>query len=379
MFGDGVRGQITRSLLVVGGICSLFVGLVALWGLSQEALEQTTHFHRSMASLVQAHVREEIQDGLDVLEAAAEKVAAKPFTSFDLAPTLELAVRFQPLFYSIYAFDASGEIILRQYPDGPQDAEGRSQRLGHKDDEAFRQAAWASLKDGQPRTLSIKLSSSGNLFIPLIVAVKDPQGKIVGLLSGAISAAGRGFDEMLQAMAPEPAGYVVLTDTNQKVLAHTRRSPFERRATFQAERKTWLGGTWLVRGDEVDFYSEARLDDIGLRVLVAMPGQEALADLPLVLVKTAGAALLAMILAGIFGLRLGERLGGPIHELLEGIRQIGDGVYSHRVDLEGESEFEEVAEAVNTLAENLGRQRVIEELWNPEEDEASSDQVAKEG
>ena len=359
-----IRIRTMWALFAVGGLAALLVGMVTTVTMTLEVYRQVGAANRGLARVLVAHVGEEIRDGEALLERVTAKVRGMWFDEVNLDPVLADALHFHPIFDSIYGYAPDGQVVIRRYADGKGEDEGRSKSLQEKSDREFVAQALATLKDGRTRKLPVRLTSRGNLFIPILAATRGPDGAIKGVLSGAISAAGQGFQEMIQDMAPGHRGYVLLLDRTRRVLARTSHAPGVVGEEFAPELRERWGQLQLQRDGAVDCVAEAVLSDVALHVLVGIPRDEALEALPGVLTKIALTALLALVLAGLLGVWLSERLTGPIREVLEGIRCLGDGVLTHRIPVEGEDELAEVGRAFNRLAESLARNRMIEEFWN---------------
>ncbi len=374
---SGSRGSIrVRTLwamLAVGGLAAVLVGAASMAALTRELHYQAGTTTALVCRMVKTHVNEEIGAGRQLVERAAARLAETRFDEDSLDRVLGDALAFHPVFDSIYAYDLAEQVVIRRYPTGKDTSPGRSRTLDEKGDPPFSEAARKTLVDGETRALPVRISSKGTSYVPLITGVRGPDRKVVGLLSGAISAAGQGFQEMIAALALGHRGYVMLTDAEGVVLASSEGAPAKVGERFSPERTRHWGELQLVHPGGIDFASVQELDGIGIRVVCGLPREKALEALPEVLTRAAVMALLALVLAGALGVWLSERIAGPIQRLVEGIRRLGEGVLTHRVPVEGEDELADAASAFNRLAETLARNRMIEEFWNdPDLDDSGS-------
>lgn len=372
-----IRTRTMWALFATGGLTALLVGAVMTATLIREVYNQVGYANARVAALLLAHVKEEIDDGRQLIERVAQKMKVPYFDVVNLDPLLGDALAFQPIFDSIYAYGPDENIVIRRYVDGIASNEGRSKNLVEKNDPNFLKSGRLTLRDGKTRTLPVRLSSRGNSYVPVITGVLGEKGEVKGLLSGAISAAGEGFREMIQEMAPGRRGYVVLLDFENRVLARTFAAPGKVGSPFPGRFRERWGAYQVVRPGGIDFAAEASHEEIGIKVLVAIPRDEALAALPGVMARIGVTALVALVIAGFLGIWLAERLTGPIRELLEGIRRVGDGVLTHRLPVEGDDELAEVSRAFNRLAETMARNRMIEEYWVDPELAAEADEEAE--
>lgn len=358
-----IRDRAMWALFMVGGLAALIVGAVTMYTMAAEIHRQVEVANKSRATALARHVHAEISLGQRLLETVAEDPATKKMEPGAMDQAIGHAVNFNPIFHSIYAYDAAENVVLRRYGPGQESSAGRSRTLGEKRDTEFVELARATMRDGRSRLLPVRLSPANNLFVPCLTAVPGEGGKFLGVLSGAISAAGLGFREMIQGLAPGRRGYVVLLDGEQRVLAATNYAPGKVGEVFPHPIDWYWGQPAVLHPRGVDLAARVPVKDVGIDVLVALPRDEALDVLPQALFKVLAASLAALALAGVFGFWLSERLTEPVNELLDGIRKLGDGILTHRLDPQGEDELAEVGRAFNKLAESLARNRMIEEFW----------------
>lgn len=352
MTGGTVRGRTLRVVLSAATLTAVLVGLAAMWTLRRELEAAAREVNQARAARLASHVRGAVERGTASLEAVATTLAARSLDPPRMAPVLDLSLHIQPTFRSIYAYDAEGKVLLRRYraseaPAGPGTPE-RSATLAEKDDAEFQASAAAVLADGESRTLALRRHRGGDLFLPCLVAVIGANGKPRGLLSGAVSAGGEGFDTMLAGLAPGAGGWVALTDADGAVLAASPHAPRQR-------------GQLAPPSSEVR--ATATMDDLGLRAVVALPTAEAYAALPGALGNLVLAALAALLIGGAAGVVLALRVTAPLGELVQGIRRVEEGVLGHRVQVDGEDEVAEVSRAFNRLAETLARHEMLGAIW----------------
>lgn len=364
MARGSIRHRTTQALFLVGAVTAALVGAVTTRTLTRELRGQVEVANQGRAEAVAAHVRAQILQGRELLEAVASDPEVQTMDPGALERVLGLAVRFNHVFHSIYAYDLAGQVVLRRYRRGSATDEGRARSLDEKGDAPFVRVARATMQDGASRFLKVRRSSWGTLFIPCLVAAQAPGQPIRGVLSGAISAAGSGFQEMIQGLAPGAGGYVVLLGERGEVLARTRRAPGEVGEVFPAEVRRAGAASRVVRAGGLDLAGRAGIPEFGVEVLVALPQDEALDALPRALLDVVLAALGALVVAGLLGGVLAVRLTGPLERLLAGIREVGRGVLTHRVGIEGDDEMAEVGAAFDRLTESLARNRMIEEFWS---------------
>lgn len=359
-------------MVLVGAVGALATGVVGTAMLTRELERQVGETCRARALAISDRVLGTVGVGQGLLETLAEEVGKGPLTPAALDSPLGALLAWNPLFHSIYVYDAAGKVLLRRYASGAESESGRSRGLQDKADVELAEAGLAALADGQGRLLPARRSPAGSLFLPCLAPIRDPAGQVRGLLSGAISASGFGFTTMLQGQAPGRTGFVLLLDRERRLLAAAGPSGLELGEPVPFGAGGEVAGTRLQLPGGPALAWRHAVPELGLEVLVVQPRAEALGALPATMSVMGLATLGALALAALFGLLLGERVAGPVARLTQGIRRVGDGVFSHRVAEEGNDEVAEAAARFNRLAETLERMELVDRAWGATDPQAEA-------
>jgi HAMP domain-containing protein len=353
-------------VLATAAATGVLVGGVAMALFYRELVAEASASNAERAAAIAAHVSGALDEGRTLLERVAAEAGRRGFDRATLDALLGGIVDFLPTFDSIYAYDRAGRVVIRRGPGGIAGDEGRARSLAEKGDPVFVDAAEAAMADGRSRLLPARVSGPGTLFIPCLVPVKDGTGQVVGLLSGAISTAGKGLAEAIRGLAPRAQGWIALIGPGQTLLARSGSAPGEVGRPFPLALPDPPGpGRIEAPGGEL-VAATAHLPEILLTVLVALPASEALAALPPALARLGLATLLGMVVAAGLAALLIDRLVARLSVVLAGIRALSEGKLAHRVPEEGSDELVELARSVNSLAGTLERTTLLDELWAEE-------------
>ncbi|MDH7482639.1 MAG: SpoIIE family protein phosphatase [Armatimonadota bacterium] len=160
-------------------------------------------------------------------------------------------------------------------------------------------------------------------------------------------------------------GYVFVVDKKGRVIAH----PLERMHLIGADfsrlgpvRQALEGKTDTALTREDIFTDPSgrevagvfhRIPDLGWVVVVQVPVSEAFGSQAGTFAIALAWAFLFAVLFGLFGLYLVRRVTIPISKLKEGAEAIGAGNLSWRINVRTRDELEDLADALNRMAENL--------------------------
>ncbi len=374
-----IRTQTLGALLGVGSAATLAVGGVLTFTLAKELKLQAQSTSQNRAEQISHHLQRRIQAGAKTLEVFAQTLKSTPMTEKALSEELSSVVRFHPLFRSIYVYSAEGRVLLRQYADGTADPEGRSLTLNTNLNQDFAEAVRLTLASGETNVRPVRGSRWGTLFVPCVVAIPGTSAPR-GVLSAAISFTGEGLPEMIQGLSPGKLGYIALIDDTGQILAKTSHAPPE--LEDYLKKQPSLLGYFDLNSGRRDLVNQARVGEIGLRVLVGIPELEAYPGLSRALWLATTTMLVVLLFAALAAVWWTSKIVGPLGAFLEGIRQVEAGVFGHRIQVEGEDELAEVGRAFNRLAEALARNRLIEETWSdlqeptPKDSSSSAEKAA---
>ncbi len=200
-----------------------------------------------------------------------------------------------------------------------------------------------------------------------VMSFHDPD-KLVGVLSCGLNIDGVVVQELIDGFGGS-GGFLLLTDQKGNILA--------RKGSGLPQGLTRAQCSRLPTGERFESTSAHLLNEdyyvtigsipgVNGYILVAAPKSQVLGFVYQTLSGMALLTMISLIIALCFGLWSANELSGPIAILLHGIRQVADGVVSHRIgrEAEGDGELAEACRAFNDMAGQLEKNHLIEEIWS---------------
>jgi signal transduction histidine kinase len=165
--------------------------------------------------------------------------------------------------------------------------------------------------------------------------------------------------------AAERSAHAYVLDEGGNLLAHPDHARVLAHENW-AERPLVRASSIRDQGSSIDRSSDPRLEDrvigvwrrvpeLGWRVLVEVPAHEFRAPMRTLARRVALGASAVSLLFLALGLSLVRRILLPLRELREGVLKIGAGDVGARLDVRTGDELEDLAGAVNQMAESLGQ------------------------
>ena len=163
------------------------------------------------------------------------------------------------------------------------------------------------------------------------------------------------------------SGYAYVVDSRGQVLAGSARGPEAGKDLAKLPQVAALiapGGTPLSSGTGADGHAVLTAANaapkLGWFVLFEQPTSQALAPIRDQLLRSALLIGLGLVVAILAGIVLARRMLIPITALRAGARKLGDGDFSHRIDVHTKDELEELSDQFNSMAGQL--QQTYEDL-----------------
>lgn len=196
----------------------------------------------------------------------------------------------------------------------------------------------------------------------------DPES-VIGVVSCSISLSDPGIHEIICGYPIDSEDILVLTDRNGMVLSWQGNIP-ENFAGLKIPvrfSEMHLASAIRVELGETEFLGTiAPVPVFDGFLLAAKPWHSAMAFLNQLLFDLALVFAVALVIAIAAGYFMASSLAEGISSLIEGIRQVANGVVSHRVDVNGEDELAEAGNAFNEMVGTLEKHQMIDEIWSKE-------------
>ncbi|GAB4267987.1 MAG: hypothetical protein Kow0029_02940 [Candidatus Rifleibacteriota bacterium] len=277
------------------------------------------------------------------------------------------------IFYSCSVYSKNGKIVsvaIRNRKDNFESAPEDFSAAGNGIN-PLKKAFDSVLATGNPSFTSFVSPVFQEKMLFILVPVFDfvDSSEVVGVVSCSISLSDPGIHEIICGYPIQDDDILVLTDklgcliswqgripdnfAGIEIPAQLASNPKGLAVTLQIASDTYLGTLSEIPG--VDGY-----------LLSARPWGKAMEFLNQLLLDLALVLAVALVIAVAAGFVLARTLADGINSLLDGIREVGRGVVSHRVEIIGEDELAEAGKAFNEMVDTLEKHRMIEDIWKNE-------------
>lgn len=337
----------------VGAVLVFALGMTVVHELVREDVaRQTGRQMQSAVTRAAADIDMRISSRLRALDAVAEQVRAE-----DLArdPERLLASRYAlaSMFDVLVLADASGQVIA-DYPMRPE-----RRKLNIADREYFTRA-----RDSQGAIVAEPYTGRVILrpLVPFAVALRDEQGRFIGMIMGALELMGGRFLRDIGSAGVGDSGRFMVVSRSAQLLMHPTRplGVLPDRHEDQWLHRAAEGWTGWTRINDKDgrpgpVVAAQALGQVPWVVLAHLPAAEADAavtrlDRIFVLVGAAGTLLLALLTWVVTSGNL-----GTLARLRRQVESIDAGTRSARVDVAGPVEVQGLARAFNGLLDSQRR------------------------
>ncbi len=356
------------ATLIPGLVLGIFVSFEVRKAMIGQALGFQKSLSRTIRKGLTARIRE-FQERLAGLAADPEIQS--------MAPDRQRAAFFSfldhhPLFYTIYAFDREGIVrstVSRDRSERDSAQIGRNFLQGATP--AARRAGemlQAVLTKGESVVTSKMSTIQGRAHLLLQVPVRDFSfpASITGALSASLNIDGPAIQSLAAGAEGSDQGFLIITDGDgAPILRYGPRLPagLEKVALSRPLAEGEEESTWTDLGSASFLVTVSRLPELNSLLFVGAPREAVVGTIDRTFGNMLVLAMLFSMIAAIVGGWFARSLVAPLSRLLEGIRKVGDGAISHRVEVDDESEIGEVAGAFNDLTRQLEKHRKLEDLW----------------
>jgi HAMP domain-containing protein len=365
--------QIRHQVLFL--LSSFMLATILLFGIfatSQIRRALTSQTVEAQAALAQA-IHQGLSMSFDEIIADLQQLSEDPrLQHLDRSaekPLNEFLVRSK-LFTNAMVYDLEGFVCASTERSSPQDAAklvGRNLLRSTQKLSDMSNSLKAALneKKMQISTLHSSLRQGQLLVIYFPIRAFDRNDCLRGILSMGIHLDGALLHEMLTRFSAKE-GFILLTDRNGKILARQGETLPENLARASVEPYPIPGtmpSTWSMLGNEECLVTTLAVTQLDMVLLVGRSKKGIVGTVNSLAANMLGIALILLLGAGFVAWLLADSYLSQILALLKGLRQIGSGVLSSRVEVVSDDELGEASQAFNTMAEGLEWSRLVEELW----------------
>lgn len=277
-------------------------------------------------------------------------------------------------FFSVFVFQPDGTVHTLAYRNrfagddpliGQSVLDPRQDRL-RAVSEAFRKVV-TTRELAVNESISFTGQRTELLVLLPVFSFHDPQ-RLVGVISCGLNIDGVVMQELIEGFGGA-SGFLLLTDSKGNILARKgngipvglTRARCDRLPVGSQFESTRVD----LQGQEY-FVTIGPIPGVNGYILLAAPTSEVLGFVSQTLWGMAMLTLISLVVALCFGLWSANEFSGPIAVLLQGIRQVADGVISYRIgpEAQGDGELAEACRAFNDMAGQLEKNHLIEEIWS---------------
>jgi HAMP domain-containing protein len=217
----------------------------------------------------------------------------------------------------------------------------------------------------QVSTLYSSLRQGQILVVNLPIRPWDQPSTVRGVLSMGIHLDGALLQEMLARYSVHD-GFLLLTDREGRILARQGRQIPGDLIRARLDPPPIPGrrpATWTRLGEQEFLVTALAFPQLEGFLVVGRSRAGIVTVVNDLARDLLGLALIPLLGAGLLAWLLADRYLTQILALLHGLRQVGAGILSSRVEVASDDELGEAAQAFNTMAEGLERNHLVEELW----------------
>lgn len=227
------------------------------------------------------------------------------------------------------------------------------------------------IRYGQPAFTSFFSPAFHDKMLFVLVPVfdfVDPES-VIGVISCSISLSDPGIHEIICGYPMDQEDILVLTDKNGLLLSWQGNLPDNFAGLKIPESLSEANQAKAIRVELAATEFLGTISPVPVFdgfLLAAKPWHLAMAFLNQLLLDLALVFAVALVVAVASGYFMATTLAGGISSLIEGIKQVRNGIVSHRVEISGDDELAEAGNAFNEMVETLEKHRMIDEIWSRE-------------
>jgi HAMP domain-containing protein len=375
MILPSVRLQTRTLVLVIAAVLVPF-GLLAVavvFQLRSSLTNAATVDHVALVARIQAIIESDFTDLHRQISLLAQDHRVQGMKEESVHEALHNFLGFNESFLSIFVYDSSRTLRFMEYRNHYR---GSRHLLGKRILELptpvagkLDAVATGVLKSGKPANFDYlsKHSAESQLLLMASIPSFTGVGPREGVLSCAIEMYSHEIQDIVDDVGLQGSMYCLILDRQNRVVAQ-KGSALDGPVVsaelppISPETKT-LFTSWMRVGNDEHLVTIGSLPQLSSTVIVGRPRSEVLSLMHRLTRRIISIALAGLVVAAACALALSRSLVGPILELTEGIRKVGDGATGHRIQARGEDELAQAAEAFNRMAAQLQKGKLMEQIW----------------
>ncbi|MHC9539043.1 MAG: HAMP domain-containing protein [Vulcanimicrobiota bacterium] len=361
-FLKSIKTQIILFCILIAVVSSTIIGITNY--LETGALLNRS-FDRELddtASLIKMNIEENLADARHTVSVLIDNESMKSLDRKRIDEISAHFIDFVNIFYNVFVYDRDGNLVSVTYykRENLHELQSHSVNFKLKKGEFYRIASKV-LEDGAPRFTSA--FHSKNNLVTAYVAPITRGSEIQGVVSCGIVVDNPKLKKLLQSLVPPYSGFICLMDSDGNIFGSEGEAPQELPAL--AKNIVQQGGSRkLLLNERTYRYVVKKIRDSNLFIMVAI-SERYLKDMLFTLVRELIIlnVISLFLVLGISTL-LAHILVKPLKKLVEGLREIGKGNYSCRIETKVYGEMKEAVQSFNEMSLMLEKNRMIEKIWN---------------
>ncbi|WP_328595575.1 diguanylate cyclase domain-containing protein [Rugamonas rivuli] len=343
------------ALVLVAGIGA---GGIALLIAESELRQVIARQELSLLTSAAAFIDSDIQDKRQLLRLLTEQMRGREVTLAEVQELVEAHQTLREEFFNVSAFDASGTLVASL-------RDRNAKRINIADRKYFQDTL--RLKEG---VISAPFRSvlSGRPVVVLTQPLQDGDGKIIGVLLGAIDLQRPSFSAQLDALRSNSAGYLFIVTDNGTTIHHPNRSLILEKGDdgpgtiVEAALRSpegWEDG--ILDDGEPVLLVHKHLREVDWTIALSYPVLSAFAPMHSVRLRAFVGSAILTGLAGLFGWAITKKLLQPLGRLHRHVEDISAGRADITVfDIDRADEFGHLSRAFYALSQR--REQAEQEL-----------------
>jgi signal transduction histidine kinase len=344
------RTFLIAFLLVSGGLITS--GAVELVFRYRESVESIGALQREMAQGVAFKIQAFVQDIEKTLRASTQtpEIVTEGLTDAYRFQLIKL-LRVAPAITTATALDTEGHETLKVSRVQMVQSQELAEQSTH---EAFTQA-----RQGASFLSPVYFVRQSEPYMRIGVPIERFAGDVVGVLIAEVNL--KYIWDVIANIKVGQTGYAYVVSRDGDLIAHPDISLVLQKQSVKhlgqvqaalAGRPGPFTAQSNLAGDQV-FPAYAAMPDLGWAVIVERSADEAYAPLYASMLRTGILLLLGLGMAVVASLLIGRRVVRPLAVLRQGAARIGTGALSHRIDIQTDDEFQDLATEFNHMATQL--------------------------
>lgn len=345
MIANTFKARIIILIVVFSFLSAAIIGGVSSYRNIREMKETIFSSNQTIATQVSYEIERFMSDNTELIITLSLSPTAYSMDAGKLGELIRIAQKNSPDFQTIYAMDRSGMQI----------AKTSSSVMNNKADaEYFKKAIAGNLYLSDVYISAVSRTPTITISTP----IKDPNGKILGVLAGDISL--KSIWEIAERTKIGNSGYIDIVDSKGGLIAHPDKERVIQNENIAQEAFIQR----VVRGDSgnAEAMSSTHVESLitfnpiksyHWGVVTYLPTSEFTSNTKQSLLVMLGLMLLVGIFAGATAIYVAANITKPLERLVESADKISSGDLSQVIQISGVVEINRLALSLESMRQDL--------------------------